>query len=437
MRGPRTLLPIRALRLPALLLPVLLLPALPLAAACSWAPVPPLDRLRWPHEDLLVGNVGLAWGTLDARTLGGAEGTAGEGAVVLAEELPWDAVVSPDGRWAASLRAGEAPPDQTVFDSCGFHLPRHVLLHDRETGQTRLLGGERVAALVPTPGALLVLDEDGFTAYAWGEWDAPRRQGAPGGLALKPYPVHVTVSPDGSALAWHSDDGGVRLARMDRAVGTHRPPEGAHVAHVAFSPDGAHAALVEGTWDAGWRVRVVEAREGLATLAEAPLGPGRPTGLDWGAGGLAAATTRDDEGARTALVRVFRDPLRLGDVAEKTWSGRAGGGVAWSPGGDRLALGHQGGEATRLVLLDGGDLRTSGDLRTALDAPVLVQPRDWPQWHAALEREVPPPPPPGSRAIPAAGPGLVLVGLALAAGVAAAASGRVAGVAGRWLSRRG
>lgn len=365
--------------LPALLLVLALPAALPAASACTLAMPAPLEGLAWPAEDAIHGSADFSWGRV-------AEGR-------LVASHPAGTSYSPDGRWAVFLRTGPKAPDPLVTstDSCGFDLPRYAVVHDLREDRHRLLDAEPVDALDAGRGGVHVLSGGAMRAYAWGAWDAPRALPVPPDLAASRYPRLVQVADGGEAVAWSGRDGAARFAAGARELGAYGTDEDEHVARVAFSPDARHAALAVGSWSRGWRLVVVELREGLPAIAQETLAVREPPALAWGPRGL-AASLRAPETETTppqAGVRLYGDPLHLAAAQEAAWPGRVGGGLAWSPEGSRLAVGHAQAGMPRLVVLDGSTLAV---LR---DEPLEVVRMDWPSWNARLDAEAPAPQPRG------------------------------------------
>jgi dipeptidyl aminopeptidase/acylaminoacyl peptidase len=196
--------------------------------------------------------------------------------------------------------------------------------------------GARIACMVSgkTDQHIALVDPTGQ------EW--PRRASRDGDFVFDP-----SCSSDG-AVAWHEwnvpnmswDGGFIRLLRPDGELVTVDGGDGVSVSQPRFSPDGKTLAYVSdrsGWWNL-WLYDLTDGKTHQLVTEEAEHG-----GPVWGPGGMRFSWSPD--GRRIAVIRSRGgfSGVHLIDVA--SGEGRAigpqdgsTGAVAWSPGGDRLAM---------------------------------------------------------------------------------------------------
>ncbi len=229
----------------------------------------------------------------------------------------------------------------------GFH-DQPVLVVD-PGAHTALIG----RADVDAAGRFAVTASDDKTVRVWSLADGSlartiRLPAGPGNLG-KAYAV--ALDPAGEIIAVGGLTRGVageeQVYLFDRATGALRQRIGGladGAGHLAFGPEGRYLAVTLGGPNG---LRLFDRERGWAEVARDPDYAGASYGADFAADGRLATTSED------GWVRLYGPDLRLRHRARPP-GGRDPSGIAFSPSGDRLAIGFY--DSTAVALLDGHSL---------------------------------------------------------------------------------
>ncbi|WP_298379971.1 caspase family protein [Azospirillum sp.] len=245
----------------------------------------------------------------------------------------------------AADNASSAPPSPD--DTTGLYdRPVLVVDPDRHTAPI-------IRASIDAAGRFAVTGSDDKTVRVWSLADGAllRTIRVPAGPGNVGKIYAVAISPDGALIAaggWTAEDGKPQVIHLfDRASGASVGRIGESwdvVKHLTFSPDGRRLVATLGKTSG---IRLYDRERNWAETAR---------DADYGGDSYGAAFSQDGRLATSSLdgkVRLYDAALRRLAVWD-SGSGQRPFGVAFSPDGQRLAVGFD--DSTRVALLDGRSL---------------------------------------------------------------------------------